>query len=85
MENLFQLYGVESPTQRFQLMVCALKVTHLERIESVMVSPPLVDLYDVIKDKLLSIFDTSEDENFNQLLHGACSGDRLPSEMLSHM
>ena len=57
----------------------------LQRIESVIVSPPLVDPYDVIKDKLLSIYDTSEDENLNQLLHGVRLGDRLPSEMLIHM
>ena len=66
-------------------MVCALEVTHLQRIESVIVSSPLVDPYDVIKDKLLSIYDTSEDENLNQLLNGACLGNRLPSEMLIHM
>ena len=49
------------------------------------VSPPLADPYHVIKDKLPSIYDTSEDENLNQLLHGVCLGDRLPSDLLSHM
>ena len=49
------------------------------------VSPPLVDPYDVIKDKFLSIYDTSEDKNLNQLLHGVCLGDRLPWEMPSRM
>ena len=84
-ENLFQLHGIESQTQRFQLAVCALEDTHLQRTESAIVSPPLVDPYDVIKDKLLSIYDTSKNENLSQLLHGVCLGDRLPSEMLSHM
>ena len=51
-------------------MVCALEITHLQRLESVIVGPPLVDLYDVTKDKLLTVCDTSQDENLNELLHG---------------
>ena len=35
---------------------------HLERIESLTVSPRIVTLNDVIKHKLISVYDTSDDE-----------------------
>ena len=58
-KNLFQLYGVESQTPQFQLVMCVLEVAHLRKIESVIVTPTLVNPYDVIRIS----FDTFEDEN----------------------
>jgi len=83
-ENIFKLKGIYTETQRFELVLCALDLHHLEKLEHVLDN--LSDLpYSQLRGEIIQIFAPTEETNLNRLLYDVQLGEKQPTELLFEM
>lgn len=81
-ENIFRLKGVYGEVQRYELLLTALDLRHLQKLEYSMTNLDKHRPYTQIREEILNIFAPSPDRRLNELLYETQLGDRKPSELL---
>lgn len=70
---------------KFGLVVTQLEKLDVEQISDIIMSPPNSGRYDIIKERLLSVYEESESEQLQKLLNDMDLGDQRPSSLLRRM
>lgn len=71
--------------QKYKYLLQQLQTSDLRHITDLLYSPPAINKYDSLKQRLLSVYEQSEVKNFQQLISGLELGDEKPSQLLRRM
>lgn len=74
-----------SDEQKFRYVLQQLQPTDIRHLSDLLLRPPESEKYSAIKERLLSVYGTSEVENFRKLIRGLELGDQKPSALLRKM
>lgn len=84
-EAQFEIAGMTVDSSRFNTVVAAIESKILCQVMDAVTQPPTSGKYDNLKEKLLTRFGASEQENIRKLLTDISLGDRKPSQLLNEM
>lgn len=70
---------------KYHLVVAKLTKDEIQQISDLLSSPPEINKYDAIKDRLINTYEESEQRRFHKLLSGMDLGDEKPSQLLRRM
>ncbi|XP_061394020.1 uncharacterized protein LOC133329557 [Musca vetustissima] len=83
-ELQFIMVGIMQDSPKFHSIVASIESSILEKVSNIIVDPPAENMYDTIKEKLISSFTDSEEKRLKKLLTNIELGDKkLLSEMRS--
>ncbi|XP_058987782.1 uncharacterized protein LOC131806915 [Musca domestica] len=85
MESQFIMAGITQDSTKFHTIVASIESSILEKVSNIIVDPPAENMYDTLKEKLISSFSDSEEKRLKKLLTNVELGDKKPSELLSEM
>lgn len=75
----------QSDENRYQLLVAKLGKNVLQQVTDIVTSPPATDKYKTLKDRLLSVYEESENQRIQKLINSMQLGDQKPSQLLRRM
>ena len=84
-ENLFQLKGVADEKLKYELLLSALDLRHLQRIEHVLANLNPIYPFTQVRKALFEIYEPSTDKKLDELLYATELGDGRPTELLARM
>ncbi|XP_059217918.1 uncharacterized protein LOC131994885 [Stomoxys calcitrans] len=85
MESQFLMAGVTQDATKFHTVVASIESNILEKTAEIIVNPPSENMYDTLKNKLISSFTDSEEKRLKKLLTNIELADKKPSELLWEM
>ncbi|XP_059216157.1 uncharacterized protein LOC131994044 isoform X2 [Stomoxys calcitrans] len=85
MESQFLMAGVTQDATKFHTVVASIESNILEKAAEIIVNPPSENMYDTLKNKLISSFTDSEEKRLKKLLTNIELADKKPSELLWEM
>lgn len=85
MESQFLMAGVTQDATKFHTVVASIESNILEKAAEIIVNPPSENMYDTLKNKLISSFTDSEEKRLKKLLTNVELADKKPSELLWEM
>lgn len=74
-----------SDDQKYRYLLQQLQATDLQHLTDILYNPPDKDKYQVLKNRLLAVYEKSEVKNFQKLVSGLELGDQTPSQLLRKM
>lgn len=85
MEAQFLTAGITVDDTRYNYVIQCLDDDSLTEASDIILNPPAMDRYAVLKDRLLRSFADSADKKLRKLLNEVDLGDRRPSQLLRRM
>ncbi|XP_028170423.1 uncharacterized protein LOC114360067 [Ostrinia furnacalis] len=70
---------------KYSLVVSKLDKDAIRQISDILISPPTTDKYNTLKNRLLSVYEESEERQFQKLVSEMELGDQKPSQLLRRM
>ncbi|XP_041972281.1 uncharacterized protein LOC121728210 [Aricia agestis] len=74
-----------SDDMKFRYVLQQLQNTDLQHLTDILYNPPKKDKYATIKNRLLTVYEKSEVQNFQKLISGLELGDQKPTQLLRRM
>lgn len=74
-----------SQAQLAQMVIAQLEKQDVEQIADLLYNPPNQQQYDILKERLISVYEESEGRQFQKLLQEMELGDQKPSQLLRRM
>lgn len=74
-----------SDEQKFNLVVTKLGKQAIQQISDILLTPPVAGRYTALKERLLAVYEESEDEQHRKLLNDMEIGDQKSSQLLRRM
>lgn len=85
-EATFRIANCKTDRTKADYLISALESEVVQHVRDIVnADPPPENLYQVLKNRILSAFSTSPEARLRQLLKGQSLGDRKPSHLLNHM
>ena len=84
-EAQFVTRGITSEQTKYSHVVSSLQPQYAKEVRDILVSPPAVKPYQVLKTELMKRTSASEQKRLHQLLTAEELGDRQPSQLLRRM
>ena len=84
-ENTFCLRNIYNETQRYELLLTALDLRHLQKLEHVLADIDRTYPYSHIREEIFNVFAPSVDRRLDELLYDTELGDRKLTELLHVM
>ena len=84
-ESLFATKNIVRQTTKFHHVIGTLAPEYAAEVRDMILAPPLLKPYDVLKEKLIERTQTSEHKRMGQLLNSEELGDRTPTQLLRKM
>ncbi|XP_035233101.1 uncharacterized protein LOC118204918 [Stegodyphus dumicola] len=81
----FKLRGITRDNTKFYTAISALDTEVLLSVREIVLKPPSDNKYEELKNKLISVYEESENTKLKQLLQDLQLGDMHPSQLLSKM
>ncbi|XP_035205011.1 uncharacterized protein LOC118179964 [Stegodyphus dumicola] len=81
----FKLGGITRDDTKFYTAISALDTEVLQSVREIVLKPPSDNKYEELKNKLISVYEESENTKLKQLLQDLQLGDMRPSQLLSKM
>lgn len=70
---------------KYRLVLSVLSQTELQQVTDILMKPPDANKYEALKDRLITVYEESETQQFQKLLHDIELGDQKPSQLLRRM
>lgn len=70
---------------KFSLVVSKLNKDAIRQITDILITPPATNKYGALKERLLSVYEESEERQFQKLVSEMSLGDQKPSQLLRRM
>ena len=80
-EIVFDLYGIESQANRFDLLASTLPDILAQDLQDLIANPPLCNPYDALREALMDLHLASERKRLDKLLSGLDLADHTPSQL----
>lgn len=74
-----------SDNAKYQLLIAKLGKAVIQQVADLLAKPPEADKYKALKDRLLSIYEESENRRIQKLIGDMQLGDQKPSQLLRRM
>eukprot|EP00794_Sanderia_malayensis_P020686 gene20686-biopygen17073 len=84
-EAQFRTKNITTQRQRFAHVVSVLQPEIAEEVREILLSPPILNPYDTLRNELIKRTSLSEQKRLHQLLNAEELGDRKPSQLLRKM
>lgn len=75
----------KSDSQRAQMVIAQLEKEDIEQICDLLYDPPTTNQYNVIKERLISVYEESDGKQLQKLLSDMELGEQKPSQLLRRM
>lgn len=75
----------KSDLEKFNLAIAQLDQGAMLEVSDIVLDPPTSRLYETLKERLLSTYEESEEQQLHKLLHETELGDNKPSQLLRRM
>ncbi|XP_061389103.1 uncharacterized protein LOC133324273 [Musca vetustissima] len=85
MVSQYIMAGITQDSTKVHNIVASIESSILEKVSNIIVDPPAENMYDTLKEKLISSFSDSEEKRLKKFLTNVELGDKKPSELLSEM
>lgn len=85
LESQFITNGITVSDTKYHITVAALETSIIGQVSDVVLNPPAVNKYEVLKQRLQERFTESEERKFKKLLGAMDLGDKLPSHVWREM
>lgn len=79
-EAQFAIARIRGDRLRYDYVITSLSLDVIAKVSDVIQNPPPADLYQFLKEKLISRLSASEEQRLDALLSGSEIGDKKPSE-----
>ena len=84
-EAQFRIKGVTSQQTKFDYIVQSMSQSEVVKILDLVRSPPSANPYDILRDRLTSLYAMTEYARYETFINLPMSGDMLPSTLMSKM
>nr|XP_042894939.1 uncharacterized protein LOC122268758 [Parasteatoda tepidariorum] len=84
-ESQFITAGITQDSTKYHTIVASIETDILSQVSDIITSPPVRNMYDSLKQRLIEIFSISEERRLKKLLQDIALGDRRPSALLRQM
>lgn len=84
-ESQFAAAGIVSDRTKYHTVVAAIESSVLSQISDIVLNPPVENMYDTLKLRLLGQYADSEQKRIKKLLQDLELGDMRPSQLLREM
>lgn len=84
-EAAFSTNGIRSDTKKYYAIISSLPSSVIFKISEFRQNPPIINMYETLKTKIIQEFSDSEQTKITKLLQNLPLGDRKPSELLAEM
>lgn len=71
--------------QLAQMVIAQLDKVDIEQVSDLLFNPPETDLYNKLKERLITVYEESDNRQFQKLLSDMELGDQKPSQLLRRM
>lgn len=75
----------QSDETKYSLVVSKLGKEVVRQVSDILISPPAIEKYKNLKERLLSVYEESEERQFQKLVSEVDLGDQKPSQLLRRM
>lgn len=75
----------KSQSQLAQMVIAQLDKADIEQVSDILFNPPETDMYKTLKQRLITVYEESDSQQFQKLLTGMELGDQKPSQLLRKM
>lgn len=84
-ESQFITSGITSDLTKYHTVVGVMESDVLSAVSDIVLTPPAINPYNTIKERLIERFADSEHKKLKNLLHDLSLGDQKPSDLLRKM
>ncbi|XP_046806629.1 uncharacterized protein LOC124419853 [Lucilia cuprina] len=84
-ESLFAASGITNDKTKYHTVVAAIESSVLSQISDIVLNPPVENMYDTLKARLLEQYAVSEQKRIKKLLQDLELGDMRPTQLLREM
>lgn len=85
LESQFVNAGITADKTKYHTVVGNIETEILSQVSDIIISPPSDSAYDVLKNRLISVYADSEERKIKKLLQELDLGDKRPSALLRQM
>lgn len=84
-ESQFAAAGITNDKTKYHTVVAAIESSVLSQISDIVLNPPVANMYDTLKARLLEHYAVSEQKRIKKLLQDLELGDMRPTQLLREM
>lgn len=81
----FELSRITADRTKYNILVSNMESSVLNQVSDIIANPPLIDMYETLKARLLECYSDSEQSRLKKLLNNLSIGNRKPSHLLREM
>lgn len=85
LESQFKLAGITADETKFHSVISAVDTKTLSRVADILEKPPLANMYDTLKERVLDLYSRSDSARLRLLFQDIQLGDGRPSQLLQDM
>lgn len=85
LESQFLNSGITSDITKYHTVVGNIETEILSQVSDIIISPPSVNAYETLKNRLIDVYSDSEERKLKRLLQDLDLGDKRPSILLRQM